>query len=330
LLRDAGATAMKPAASSAMPANPKTIRDAIAQALSRLQPADPVFYEHTKCISCHHQSLPAAAATLARSHGLVVEGPPKPHGTDIILNDWGIRREQLLLGYGPGSGMTYDLLALAEARVPSNPVTDAMALRLAAAQESNGSWELGDSLRPPLVGSPIEKTALAIRVLRVYAPPGLTQEIRKRLGHSRDFLKAAVPGTTQDHAFRLLGLVWSQASPAEIATQRQRLIALQRSDGGWSQWPTMTSDAYATGQALYALHASGTSPMTDVHRRGAQYLLRAQLEDGTWWVHSRAIGFQPYFETGFPHGRDQFISAAATAWAVIGLAPALDDERLRR
>jgi hypothetical protein len=70
--------------------------------------------------------------------------------------------------------------------------------------------------------------------------------------------------------------------------------------------------------------------MTDVHRRGAQYLLRAQLEDGTWWVHSRAIGFQPYFETGFPHGRDQFISAAATAWAVIGLAPALDDERLRR
>jgi hypothetical protein len=43
------------------------------------------------------------------------------------------------------------------------------------------------------------------------------------------------------------------------------------------------------------------------------------LDDGTWHVRSRAIGFQPYFETGFPHRRDQFISAAATAWAVMAL-----------
>jgi hypothetical protein len=49
-------------------------------------------------------------------------------------------------------------------------------------------------------------------------------------------------------------------------------------------------------------------------------LLRTQLEDGTWYVPSRAIGFQPYTDAGFPHGPDQFISAAATSWAVIGLA----------
>ena len=34
-------------------------------------------------------------------------------------------------------------------------------------------------------------------------------------------------------------------------------------------------------------------------------------------------GFQPYFETGFPHGRSQFISAAATSWAVVALAYAM-------
>jgi hypothetical protein len=51
-----------------------------------------------------------------------------------------------------------------------------------------------------------------------------------------------------------------------------------------------------------------------------QYLLRTQLEDGTWFVRSRAFGFQPYFESGFPHGKDQFISAAATSWAAMALA----------
>jgi len=59
---------------------------------------------------------------------------------------------------------------------------------------------------------------------------------------------------------------------------------------------------------------------TDVYRKGADYLRRTQLEDGSWFVRSRAFGFQPYFDAGFPHGKDQFISAAATSWAAIALA----------
>ena len=31
-----------------------------------------------------------------------------------------------------------------------------------------------------------------------------------------------------------------------------------------------------------------------------------------------------YRETGFPHGRSQFIPASETSWAVIALAPAVD------
>ena len=53
---------------------------------------------------------------------------------------------------------------------------------------------------------------------------------------------------------------------------------------------------------------------------GGGYLLETQLEDGTWFVRSRGFAFQPYFDTGFPHGRNQFISAAATSWAAIALA----------
>jgi hypothetical protein len=82
----------------------------------------------------------------------------------------------------------------------------------------------------------------------------------------------------------------------------------------------MASDAFATGEALYALHWSGVAAGSKAYKKGVDYLLRTQLEDGTWFVRSRAFGFQPYFETGFPHGIDQFISAAATSWAAIALA----------
>jgi hypothetical protein len=49
-------------------------------------------------------------------------------------------------------------------------------------------------------------------------------------------------------------------------------------------------------------------------------LLRAQLEDGSWYVQSRAMPIQAYVESGFPHRADQWISAAATAWATTALA----------
>jgi hypothetical protein len=40
---------------------------------------------------------------------------------------------------------------------------------------------------------------------------------------------------------------------------------------------TLTSDAYATGQALYALNAAGIRADDPVYRRGAAYLLVTQL-----------------------------------------------------
>jgi N-acyl-D-amino-acid deacylase len=50
------------------------------------------------------------------------------------------------------------------------------------------------------------------------------------------------------------------------------------------------------------------------------YLLNTQAEDGSWRVKRRAVPLQQHFESGFPYGRDQFISAAGTAWSTIALA----------
>jgi hypothetical protein len=120
----------------------------------------------------------------------------------------------------------------------------------------------------------------------------------------------------------LLGLAWGNAAPALIKDAVRSLAAAQRSDGGWNQLPGMVSDSYATGQVLYALNTAGKMAVTDsVYRRGVDYLLRSQAADGSWHVTTRSIWLQPYFESGFPYARDQFISTAGTAWAVMALAP---------
>jgi hypothetical protein len=121
----------------------------------------------------------------------------------------------------------------------------------------------------------------------------------------------------------LLGLSWVGEAQDILRKAGRALLAEQRKDGGWAQLPTLTSDSYATGEALVALKQAGSLAVTDAaYQRGVQFLISSQLEDGSWYVRSRAIPLQPYFDSDFPHGRDQFISAAATNWAVMALAPA--------
>lgn len=139
------------------------------------------------------------------------------------------------------------------------------------------------------------------------------------------WLTHAKPRTTDDYAWRLLGLDWAGASGSLRAQAARELRELQRADGGWSASKAMASDAYTTGLALWALHeAVGMAPDAQTYREGVRYLLRTQRPDGTWYVASRAAKFQPYFESGFPYGPDQWVSISATAWAAAALAPAAE------
>jgi N-acyl-D-amino-acid deacylase len=98
------------------------------------------------------------------------------------------------------------------------------------------------------------------------------------------------------------------------------LLKLQREDGGWAQLPEMKSDAYSTGQALTALKQSNLLKASSLqYKRGVGWLLKNQKADGSWQVKTRSKPIQKYFESGFPHGQDQFISISATCWAVMAL-----------
>jgi hypothetical protein len=131
----------------------------------------------------------------------------------------------------------------------------------------------------------------------------------------------------------LLGLFWAGSPILDRMRAARQLLATQREDGGWSQEDGMESDAYATGQAIYALRRSLTLPAgADVIRRGVRFLLDTQQPDGSWLVatrlHSPAQISPPFFDSGFPHGRQQYASFSGTAWAAMGLLESLPEVAL--
>jgi len=130
----------------------------------------------------------------------------------------------------------------------------------------------------------------------------------------------AQPKNNDDRGWRLLGLAWAGKDRAATQKAMRELLAAQRADGGWSDLDSMESTAYAAGKALFALQTAGLSPSDAACQRAVRFLLSTQQEDGSWYVKTRAMTFQPYFDAGFPHGFDQWISAAGTSWATLALS----------
>ena len=133
------------------------------------------------------------------------------------------------------------------------------------------------------------------------------------------FLAKAKAESAADESLKLLGLFWSKADPERVAQSVRQVLNHQRADGSWAQLPGLDGDAYATGQSLYALATAGIPDTNSAWKRGIEYLLKTQQADGTWRVKSRSFPFQPYFESGFPYGSDQWISMAGSSWATIAL-----------
>ncbi len=181
--------------------------------------------------------------------------------------------------------------------------------------------------RPPMEDSIVSQTALAVRAMTLYPIAGRKAEVDGKLGIARRYLLATVPSTTEERNMRLMGLVWTKAPRPDVAAAVQQVLGRQRSDGGWSQRDGYEPDAWATGESLYALREAGMAVTSDVYRKGVAYLLRNQYQNGAWFVKSRAYPLQIYFESGYPFGHNQWISAGAASWAGLAIASTLPDAK---
>jgi hypothetical protein len=236
------------------------------------------------------------------------------------LESWRERALQNVPIAGGADTISYLLFGLAVEHYAPDAATDAQALWLKRRQAADGRWPL-QTIRPPIESNDIAVTALSLRALQAFAPPAQRAEYQKSVDRARAWLTTAEPDSTEERAFRLLGLYWSGAPAAVLQGAVRDLLSTQRADGGWAQLETMGSDAYASGEALVALRESrAVEPSNRAYRKGLEYLLHTQIDDGTWIVESRAVPIQAYFESGFPYGVNQWISAAATGWATTALA----------
>jgi ankyrin repeat protein len=304
-------------------------REAIAAALLPLYKGSHEFFKRSGCASCHHNILPAIAFAEVRSKRIELEEEDVRQNY-LQLTAWlNGNREGLLQDIplaGAETTAAYLLWALNSAGHTRDRATDALVHHLAGSQQLDGGWQVRAD-RPPIESGRVTPTAIAIKALRAYPIPGHKAEFDRQIRRASKWLADYNPRTGEEKAMRLLGLVWAGADARLVRAAATKLAAEQRVDGGWAQLDSLSSDAYATGQALYALHlAERLTP--DSLKKGVRFLLDTQLMDGSWHVRSRAYPLQMnYFDTGFPHGRDQWISAAATSWACIGLALAVAPEQ---
>jgi squalene cyclase len=201
--------------------------------------------------------------------------------------------------------------------------TDAAVMYLKSHQSPDGQWvyPAGDS-RPPICSDYIGQTAISMRALQLYAPKTDKAAYDQSIQLAAAWMAKAESTNNDDRSYRLLGLAWAGKDKDATRKAMRELLAKQRPDGGWSDLDSMESSAYATGKSLFALQTAELPASDAAYQRAVKFLLSTQQEDGSWYVKTRALAFQPYFDAGFPHGFDQWISAAGTSWATVALSQA--------
>ena len=306
-------------------------RVSLTRSVAQLLPAASTFRDKTNCISCHHNGLPSMAAAAARRKGIAIDEPLDRKILDDQLGFFKRNTARVMSGDpavgGEALTVGYTLLGLAAEGHAPDTVTAIMAHWLIARQMPDGSW-LGNGLnRPPLEYSLVSHTAMAAGGLVAYPLPGRGNDMSESLRRARQWLLASQPKAAEEYGMRLMGLVWTSAPKARVAEAVKAIRDRQEASGGWSQFARTDADAYATGLSLYALHVAGVPATDDTYRKGVAFLLGSQYQDGSWFVRTHSFPTQRYFESGFPFGRHQWISAAGTSWASLAIAQTLPDTR---
>ncbi len=273
------------------------------------------------CVSCHHASLVIWALREARQRGNAVDEPvlaeltkwvaeagdgktgvPRPAGIPRALN-----AKAVWFALALGADLKPDAVAQQGLKRLLKTVE--------SDQTENGSWAAWPETRPPIFGNSDESmTALAtLAVLPATAAGDDTAKAVRDKG-VQWLAETKTDDDPQSIAMRLV--LWKRLDrPAEewqplVRRIRQR----QNADGGWSQTRDMASDAWATGQALYALAHAGIKPDEPVIRRAHAFLIQTQRDDGSWPMTSRPV-------TLGGKGSSSLIpiTGAGSVWAVLGL-----------
>jgi squalene-hopene/tetraprenyl-beta-curcumene cyclase len=207
-----------------------------------------------------------------------------------------------------------------------HPLTRTALDRIWKVQRSDGGWDWLKCAWPPMEHDDYYGVVYAA-VGVGQAPDKYSQTEQAKAGLEklrRYFNFKTNPPPSLHHKAMLL---WASLKLDGLMSDKMRkstiteLLALQKSDGGWSL-PTLgdwvgrdelpndrnaPSDGYATGFVIYVLRQAGVPAGSDPIQKGVAWLKSHQRESGRWFT--RSVNTDRY----------HFITHAGTAYAVLAL-----------
>jgi hypothetical protein len=306
-------------------------RDREAKAIERglaFLAKDAVAWKTThNCVSCHHAGMVVWAMREAKQRSFAVDeavladmtqwmhpgdgrtGVPRPEGRPKALNMKAI----------------YFALALESNPEPDEASQQAIARFLNTTRDDqleNGSWWAWPETRPPMFGGSDDSMS-GLATLALVSARDVKDEmvIAARDRGVKWLTETKSDGDPQSLAVRLMVASRIKRPEADLKSLAQTIQENQQADGGWAQAGDMDSDAWATGQALYALALSGVGDEKRLSR-GRAFLVSTQREDGSWPMTSRPT------KPGTKGSMSLIpITGGGSGWGVLGLVRSLPEKK---
>jgi hypothetical protein len=300
---------------------PADVGAAVERGLAFLVKDGQAWKDKHNCTSCHHAALAILAMREAKQRGHAVDERVLTELTKWVAESGDGKFGMARPASAPKAASpkaVYFALALGSDPRPDSAAQKGLKQLLktvASEQTENGSWSTWPETRPPIFGSSDESlTLLATLAVLPVAAAGdeAAKAVRDKAIHW--LAETRTDDDPQSIALRLVLWIRLQRPEKEWQPLVQRIKGRQNADGGWGQNKEMASDAWATGQALYALAHSGVKSEDPAIRRGHAFLIRSQLADGSWPMTSRPT------KPGGEGSKSRIpITGAGSAWAVLGL-----------
>lgn len=285
----------------------KTPRQAAQLGVNWLQTASLDWQKRNQCFGCHSQAQVIMGLSVAKKNNYSVndrslgelvaftrkqEGPSGSFNNDVTITQYAA----MAMAYYDDLRDQHDKKLVDSAKW------------LLTQQKPSGEIPLGH-LEPPIDQGSLMSTAnCAFAFLRAFDETG-SERYAKAAVRAFAWIAKAKAETTQDQVFKILALSRSSNSQQKdlVPELVRRLKAEQSRDGGWKETSAVNgSNAFATGQVLYALKKAGEPIDSPQFTRGVQFLLSTQKPSGAWPSMNSQSGRPSDF--------------APTMWAVIGLA----------